>query len=72
MMPLNAVIQGPLTSPPTPRANWPPNLNADCLPSILETATAIAEQNGIALVSTWAGQMGRNANGSRPTRRWPG
>jgi hypothetical protein len=58
MMPFNAVIQGPLTSPPTPRANWPANLNADCVPSVLTTAAAIAEQNGVALVSTWAGQDG--------------
>ncbi|HEY1784056.1 MAG TPA: hypothetical protein VGG30_00860 [Pirellulales bacterium] len=55
-MPLNAVIQGPLTSPATPRANWPPNLNADCTASVLSTARAISELNGIALVSTWAGQ----------------
>jgi hypothetical protein len=56
MMPLNAVIQGPLNSPPTPRAHWPPNLNADCVPSVLKTASAIAEGNGIAVVSTWTDQ----------------
>ena len=54
-MPLNAVIQGPLDSPPTPRAYWPPNLNPDCVPSILATAAGIANLNGIALVSTWTG-----------------
>ena len=57
-MPLHAVIQGPLNSPPTPRANWPPNLTADCVPSVLKTAAAIAEQNGIAVVSTWANEDG--------------
>jgi hypothetical protein len=56
MMPLHVVIQGPLTSPPTPRSNWPPNLNADCLPAIFATATAVAEDGGTAIVSTWTSE----------------
>ncbi len=57
-IPLNAVIQGPLNSPPTPGRYWPPNLNADCLPFVLASASAIAAQNGISVVSTWKGEDG--------------
>ncbi|HTU23971.1 MAG TPA: hypothetical protein VMF30_01150 [Pirellulales bacterium] len=55
-MPLNAVIQGPLHSPPTPRAKRPESLTPDCVPSVLTTARAIAEGNGTAVVSTWKGE----------------
>lgn len=58
MMPLNAVIQGPLNSPLTVRSNWPADLNPDCLPSVLSTAAAIASQNGVATVSTWESEDG--------------
>ncbi len=51
--PLHAVIQGPLTSPPRPGRQWPPGMTTDCVPSVLETASAISRQGGIALVSTW-------------------
>jgi len=57
-MPLNAVIQGPLTSPPRPGRKWPPGITTDCLPSILDTASAISSHNGMAVVSTWVGEEG--------------
>src|SRR5947199_8705960 len=56
MMPLHAVIQGPLDSPPTVRDNWPSNLTADCTSSVLATASSVAEQGGMAVVSTWTSQ----------------
>ena len=62
MPPFHAVIQGPLHSPSTPRGNWPKNLNADCVPAVLATAAAVAEGNGMAVVSTWASEDGAKRN----------
>lgn len=54
MLPLHAVIQGPLTSPPTAGRKWPSEMNADCLPSIAATAAAARALGGLPIVSTWA------------------
>ncbi len=56
MLPLHAVIQGPLTSPPTPGRRWPENLTEDCTTSVLDSASTVAGQSGLAIVSTWAGE----------------
>lgn len=53
MIPINAVIQGPLLSPPTGNRKWPPNLDANCVPSIFCNSVAVRKLNGMVVVSTW-------------------
>jgi hypothetical protein len=57
-LPFHAVIQGPLTSPPTAGRKWPPDLDANCAASVLDSASAVAAENGTAVVSTWVGEDG--------------
>lgn len=56
MLPLHAVIQGPLKSLPTPGRRWPPDPNPDCAGFAIDNASAIATLGGTAVVSTWAGE----------------